>query len=115
MMLSTVFCWISWGMILVYVDPETTGVIGLTAFYVSLFFALIGTLTLAGFYLRVWFSKNEILFAHVGPAFRQAIFLSLVLVGSLVLQSFRLLTWWDGALFIASVALLEFYFISRQG
>lgn len=114
MMVSTIFCWFSWGMILYYVDPETTGVIGLSAFYVSLFFAVIGLLTLVGFYLRVWFSKNEILFAHVGPAFRQAILLSLVIVGSLVLQSFRLLTWWDGALFIASVALLEFYFLSRQ-
>ena len=114
MMISTVFCWASWVMILIYVDPESTGVVGLAAFYVSLFFALIGTLTLLGFYLRVWFSHNEILFAHVGPSFRQAIFLSLVLVGSLILQSFRLLTWWDGALFIAAVALLEFYFISRQ-
>jgi hypothetical protein len=113
MMISTVFCWISWGMILYYVDPETTGWVGLGAFYVSLFFALVGLLTLVGFYMRVWFSKNEILFAHVGPAFRQGILLSLVLVGSLLLQSFRLLTWWDGALFIASVALLEFYFLSR--
>ncbi|NQV13009.1 MAG: hypothetical protein HQ530_01765 [Parcubacteria group bacterium] len=114
MMISTIFCWASWIMILIYVDPESTGVVGLSAFYVSLFFAMIGTLTLLGFYLRVWFSHNEILFAHVGPSFRQAIFLSLVLVGSLTLQSFRLLTWWDGALFIAAVALLEFYFISRQ-
>ncbi len=113
MMVSTVFCWISWGMILYYVDPQTTGFVGLAAFYVSLFFALIGLLTLVGFYMRVWFSKNEILFAHVGPAFRQGILLSLILTGSLFLQSFRLLTWWDGALFIASVALLEFYFLSR--
>lgn len=113
MMISTVFCWISWGMILYYVDPGTTGVVGLGAFYVSLFFALVGLLTLVGFYMRVWFSKNEILFAHVGPSFRQAILLSLILTGSLFLQSFRLLTWWDGALFIASVALLEFYFLSR--
>lgn len=113
MMVSTIFCWISWGMILYYVDPQTTGFVGLAAFYVSLFFALIGLLTLVGFYMRVWFSKNEIIFAHVGPAFRQGILLSLILTGSLFLQSFRLLTWWDGALFIASVALLEFYFLSR--
>jgi len=113
MMISTIFCWISWGMILYYVDPQTTGFVGVAAFYVSLFFALIGLLTLVGFYMRVWFSKNEILFAHIGPAFRQAILLSLILTGSLFLQSFRLLTWWDAALFIASVALLEFYFLSR--
>jgi hypothetical protein len=113
MMISTVFCWFSWGMILFYIDPKTTGIVGLAAFYISLFFALIGLLTLIGFYLRIWFSKNEILFAHVGPSFRQAVFLSIVVVGSLVLQSFRLLTWWDGALLVASIVLLEFYFMSR--
>lgn len=114
MFVSTLFCWVSWILILVYIDPEQTSPVGILSFYISLFFAMVGTLTLCGFYLRVWFSKNEVLFAHVAPAFRQAIFLSIILVGSLVLQSFRLLTWWDGALLVGSVTLLEFYFMSRQ-
>lgn len=113
MFLSTIVCWLAFGLILFYVNPYNSGALGLIAFYVSLFFASIGTLTLIGFYLRVWFSKNEILFAHVNPSFRQAILLSIILVGSLVLQAFRLLTWWDGALFVLSIVLIEFYFISR--
>lgn len=113
MFLSTIVCWLAFGLILYYVNPYNSGALGLIAFYISLFFASIGTLTLIGFYLRVWFSKNEILFAHVNPSFRQAILLSIILVGSLVLQAFRLLTWWDGSLFVISIVLVEFYFISR--
>ncbi len=113
MFLSTIVCWLAFGLILYYVNPYNSGALGLIAFYISLFFASIGTLTIAGFYLRVWFSKNEILFAHVNPSFRQAILLSIILVGSLVLQAFRLLTWWDGSLFVISIVLIEFYFISR--
>ena len=113
MFISTVFCWVSWILILVYIDPEQTNFIGFFSFYVSLFFAVIGTLTIIGFYLRVWFTKNEVLFAHVVPSFRQAILLALVLVVSLILQAFRLLTWWDGVLLVGSIVLLEFYFISR--
>jgi len=114
MFLSTIVCWLAFGLILFYINPYNSGPLGLTAFYVSLFFASVGTLTLIGFYLRVWFSKNEVLFAHVNPSFRQAILLSIILVGSLVLQGFGLLTWWDGALFVLAIVLLEFYFISRK-
>lgn len=113
MFVSTLFCWASWVLILVYIDPEQSSAIGFLSFYVSLFFAMVGTLTIAGFYLRVWFTKNEVLFAHVVPSFRQAILLSIILVVALILQSFRLLTWWDGALLVGSVTLLEFYFMSR--
>lgn len=113
MLISTIFCWAAFLLLIIYVDPEQASFIGFLSFYVSLFFALIGTFTLVGFYLRVWFSKNEVLFAHVTPSFRQAILLSIILIVSLILQSFRLLTWWDGALLVGSVVLLEFYFMSR--
>lgn len=113
MLISTIFCWASFVLILIYVDPDQAGFIGFLSFYVSLFFAIIGTLTLIGFYLRVWFSKNEVLFAHVAPSFRQAVLLSVILITSLLLQSFRLLTWWDGALLVGSIVLLEFYFMTR--
>ena len=111
---STILCWACFGLILFYIDPQESGWTGLSIFYASLFFALTGTLSLIGFYLRVWFSKNEIVYAHVFPAFRQGMFLSLILVISLVLQALRILTWWDGALLVGSIILLEFYFMSRQ-
>lgn len=113
LMFSTLFCWICFILVLFYIDPEQTNLVGFLAFYLSLFFALTGIFSLIGFYLRVWLSKNEIIFRHISPAFRQGFFLSLILVVSLILQSFRILTWWDGILLVGSVVLLEFYFMSR--
>jgi hypothetical protein len=114
LMFSTIFCWACFVLILFYVNPDEAGFVGFLAFYLSLFFALTGTFSLIGFYLRVWLSRNEILFKHISPAFRQGFFLALILVISLVLQAFRILTWWDGLLLVGSVVLLEFYFMSRQ-
>lgn len=114
LMVSTIFCWFSFGLILFYINPNEAGGVGLAAFYLSLFFALVGAFTLLGFYLRRWLSRNEILFAHISPAFRQGVLLSLVLVVSLILQAFRILTWWDGMFLVGSVVLLEFFFMSRK-
>ncbi|MFH1508777.1 MAG: hypothetical protein ABIE68_01295 [bacterium] len=114
MALATAFCSFSFGLILFYVDPNESGIVGVISFYASLLFASIGTFTILGFYLRLFFSKNEIVFAHVAPAFRQAVLLALALIGSLLLQAFRLLTWWDAALLVLTLALFEFYFLSRK-
>lgn len=113
MLISTLTCWTAWVVVLIYIDPEKSGFIGFLSFYISLFFALVGTLSLAGFYLRRWLSRNEILFAHITPSFRQGVLLSVCFIGCLILQSFRILTWWDGILFVTAIALLEFYFMSR--
>lgn len=113
MIFATVFCWTAWGLILFYIDPKAAGIVGLVCFHLSLFFSLVGTFTLTGLALRIRFSHNEILFAHVGVAFRQAVLLATVIVGCLIFQQFRILNWWDGTLFAVSVGLLEFYFMSR--
>jgi len=113
MVLATIFCWTAWGLILFYIDPEVAGPTGLVCFYFSLFFSLIGAFTLIGLGFRIWFSHKEIVFAYVGVSFRQAVLLSIVFVGCLVLQQFRVLNWWDGTLFALSIGLLEFYFMRR--
>ncbi|MBU1118388.1 hypothetical protein KKH43_00730 [Patescibacteria group bacterium] len=112
--ISTLFCVAAFFLVLVYIDPADTGIVGFVCFYLSLFFSFVGLFTLIGFYLRIWFSGNEIIFAHVAPSFRQAIFFAIIIVGSLMLQSFRLLTWWDALLFVLSIILLEFFFMSRS-
>lgn len=114
MTITTIICWVGWITVLYYIDPESTGVIGLSLFYISLFFALIGTFTLAGFFIRIWFQKTEMLFQHVGVAFRQSMFFSLLVVGAVILQGMRLLTWWNAALFILFLATLEYFFLARR-
>ena len=113
MVASTILCFVSWVLVISYVDP-TTNLIGIVLFYLSLFFFLASFFTLAGFYLRRKISKDNIEFAQTGEAFRQGVLFSLVFVGMLILQGFRILTIWNAGLFIIGIGLLEFYFISRK-
>lgn len=114
MIFATIFCWMAWFLILFYLDPEAAGLIGIICFHFSLFFALIGSFTIIGLSFRIFLSHNEVLFAHVSVSFRQGVLLAMVLVGSLLMQQFRILNWWDGSLFAVSIGLLEFYFMSRN-
>ena len=114
MTIATVFCWFSFGLILFYVDPNESGIVGIASFYAGLLFACIGTFTILGYYARLFFTKNEVVFAHISPAFRQGVLIAIAFVGSLLLQSSRLLTWWSALLFVAGLTLMEFYFLSRK-
>ncbi len=113
MFIGSLLCFGSWGLILVYIDPTNAGLLGFVLFYLSLFFGLVGLFSLIGFYFRRWRARNEIIFAHIGISFRQGVLLAVILVGSLLLQSFKMLNWWTAILFVTSVVLLEFYFMTR--
>ncbi len=113
MFVSTLFCWLSFALVVLFIDPFASGIIGPVVFYVSLFFGVVGLLTIIGFYLRVWLNKNEVIYSHISTSFRQAILLSAVFIGVLVLQSFHYLTWWSALLLILTVSILELFFLSR--
>lgn len=83
-------------------------------FYGSLLLALVGTFSLLGFFLRVWFTKEEVIFRHLGISTRQSIWFALLLVGSLLLLGAGYLRWWSEILLIVFLVLLEFFFLSRK-
>jgi hypothetical protein len=114
MLVSTGFCWSSWVLILLYLDPEHAGFFGLTLFYLSLFFALVGTVTLIGFYARVRLSHNEVVFSHIRTSFRQGILFALLAIGLLLLQSAQLFSLWTGLLLAIIIVLFEFFFTAKQ-
>ena len=111
--ISTILCWVAWILTLLNIHPYNAGNIGLISFFMSLFFALIGTLTIVGFYLRIWFSKNEQYYENITVSFRQAILISIAVLGLLGLQSLKILNIFDGILFVLSIILLESYFLAR--
>jgi hypothetical protein len=114
MAVSTVLCFLSWLLIVVYIDPTTTNLVGISLFYLSLFFFLVGLFTLLGFFLRRRLFKNETEFTQTGIAFRQGVLLSLVFIGSLILQSLKMLNLGNVVLLVFSLSLLEFYFLSKR-
>ena len=111
---STFLCWVAWLVVLFYLNPEGAGFIGFLCFYVSLFFALLGTFSLLGFFIRVWFSREQIIFRHLGIASRQSLWFALLLVGTLIMQGSGYLRWWNALLLIFFLTVVEFFFLSRR-
>jgi len=95
------------------IDPYSSGWVGLASFYLILFLALLGTLSLIGFFGRMIFLRRSVLFHHIGISLRQAILFSILITISLLLQANRLFTWWNAILLVLSFTLLEFFFLSR--
>jgi len=109
-----VLSWIAWIVVINKLDPfESTG-LALGMFYISLFFALVCTFTVLGFYFRVWLNRNEIYYSHINIALRQGFLLTMIALGCLTFQLLGVLTWWSGLLFIATVTMVEFYFMARE-
>ena len=109
-----VLSWIAWIVVLAKLNPFESTALALGLFFLSLFLALISTFTVIGFYFRVWLNKNEIYYDHINIAFRQGLLLTIITIGCLVFQIMRVLTWWSGLLFIATVTLIEFYFMAKE-
>lgn len=113
--LGSLFCWLALVVIVFKIDPYNAGFIGLFSFYLILFLALVGTLSLVGFFIRFIFLRKMVLFRHIGVTLRQAVLFSVLVAVSLMLQSNQLFTWWNALLLILSFTLLEFFFLSREG
>ena len=102
------------GFVIFYVDPENSGMVGKIIFYFILFFSLSGFINLFLIFTRRKIMGSETALATIGLSFRQAILLSLLTIGLLILQSMRALVWWDGLLLVAGIFLVELYFLSRN-
>ncbi|MFH0833795.1 MAG: hypothetical protein V2A63_00180 [Patescibacteria group bacterium] len=106
--------WFALFIVIFRLDPFHSTALAVPFFLAALFLALVGTLSLGGFYFRVWFKKGEIYLQHISIALRQAIFLTIATEVALIFQILRILTWWDGILIAAAVSLVEIYFSSRD-
>ena len=113
MAVATIFSWIAWVLVLVYIGPYDSSILGLAAFFLTLLFGLTGIFTIFGFYFRVWANKNEVVYAQVGVSFRQGFLLAVALVGLLLLQTLGVFNLWSAALYIGAIILIEFYALSR--
>lgn len=115
MRVSTVLALAGWLMVVLYIDPAKSGAIGQLLFYASSLLLLAGLFIL----LLTWLGKGnedgeEIELAHIGASFRQGFLLSFLVLILLFFQNKGVLTWWDGALAVAGIFLVELYFLSHR-
>ncbi len=110
----TLFSLIALGAIIVYVDPKSSGIIGIILFYLIIFFVLSGIFNLGLIFIRRKLLGNEIAASNVGLSFRQGILLATLCLILLILQSFRVLIWWDALLVLGGIFLVELYFLNKD-
>lgn len=111
---AAIISWMAFYLVITKLDPFMSSGLALALFFISLFFALTSTFTIAGFYLRVWFNKNEIYYDHINVSLRQGILLTLIALGSLMFQLLGVLTWWSGLLLIGAITMVEFYLVAKD-
>lgn len=114
MIAGTLLSWGAWLYVISTVNPLENGIVGILLFYVSLTFSLTGTFAIIGFFVRTLVFKKEIVFQRVLISFRQAFFFTFLIDGFLILQSLRLLTWYNLAFLVLGLTLAEFFMISRK-
>ncbi len=110
MAILTVVCWIAWVLVLILINPQQSDLIGFVLFYFSLFLALLGTASIVGFLARVWLKKKPI-FKQVEIAFRQAIWLGLLISVIFILKGLNLLRWWNALFLVLFLIFLELFFL----
>jgi hypothetical protein len=114
MLFTTLVCWGIFAGVVFMIDPTATNLPGYIMFYAALFLALMGTSALAGFLLRFALLKQELVFRAVSEAFRQSFIFAILIVAALILLSNHLFTWFNIAILVAALALLEFFLISYE-
>jgi hypothetical protein len=107
--------------ILIFFDPSSADSLIFILFYLSLLIAFTGIFTLIGLAIR-WFSQKKILRSRLpvdrasrclGVAFRQGFLLAMILMVVLILQSQRLLAWWNLVMIVVVVGLAEWWLSKR--
>lgn len=101
------------GFIVFNVNPYTSPYWMLVLFYFTFFLFWLAFFGIIGFYLKIWATNREVIFSHLLPTLRQAVFLSLAIVGVLFLWQIKALSWWVAALFVLAIGLVELYFRKR--
>ncbi len=115
MSIATALAWAGWALVLFTTDPTEAGFTGLLLFYLTLFVAMVGTLSVFGVLYRVRFLKRDhLLTREVRIAFRHAIMLSTVGIASLALSAQGLLTWWNFLALFVGVGIVEYVFLLMQ-
>lgn len=107
--IATIVAWVGFFTIIFNFDPQEANWLIFTLFYLALFLATTGTLSIIGFFARILLLRKRSILRHlIAESFRQATIVAAALVVTMILQSVRILTWWNMALLILAAAALEF-------
>lgn len=102
-----------WLLLFFSINPFQAPFWIIIVFYATIILFLTALFGIIGFYLKVWVSNREIVFAHLVPTLRQGFFISLIVVGLLFLEQMNILNWWIGLMLVVAMSLIELFFRFR--
>ncbi len=97
---------------IILIDPFTASGLVIGLFYIVFFMSVLGIATFIGYGIRRLINSEELVYRQVSTSFRQAMFLSFLMVIILILQKNHYLTWWLTALLIICSAFIEYFMAS---
>jgi len=101
-------------LIINYIGPDDYGAMGKIVFYLVLGLFLTGFFSLVMLFIRRKTLGEDSAGKNARLSMRQGMLLAILTIALLVLQSFRMLVWWDSLLIVAGIFLVELYFLSQQ-
>ncbi|MFC1700882.1 hypothetical protein ACFLZ0_01995 [Patescibacteria group bacterium] len=114
--LTSLLAFMCLASVLVYLEPSSSDLMAMSLFYVSLFIGASGTLSLIGFIIRRLSRKpvsSLLANQQLRDSFRQGVFLALILIGALILQSKNLANWKSLSALVGTIGLIEFLAIKK--
>ena len=115
MFLATLMCFGASGIVLFNIDPQKDNAIGFLFFYTTLFFGLVGTISLMNFGLYYMVTKsNYPLFRLVERSFRNGVIGATLVLSMLFLQALNILNLWTGLILFILVLSISFFKLSTR-
>ncbi|MDP1629760.1 MAG: hypothetical protein Q8L57_04020 [bacterium] len=105
--IGTLMSWAAFWSLIFFSAPEAVGIAGLAIFYISLILGLSGIFYLAGFYLRRKFLNDSS--QCIFDSSRQAILISLFLVGILGLVRLQIFNFFTAFLVFGALVFFELF------
>jgi len=99
MLIWTIIAWLCWLLAMFFINPQKTGWYGFLVFYLALFLAITGTVSIFSFLVSARRKKIPI-FVAVKRSFWKGIWLAVLVVVILLLRGLRLLQLWNMIVFI---------------
>lgn len=112
--LVTFIAYVMVASVVSYFDPTVSGLLPILFLYASLSLALIGTFTLVGFGIRSMRKHAAIAFREVIVSLRQAVWFTILIVGSLSLMRLQMFNFLNVLLVIVALMALELYFLNKK-
>lgn len=109
--LGTAVSLVSWFVVLLAINPVTSGTLVFFAFYLTLGFGLAGLFSMVGTTVRASRNPEAPVRPLVTRSLRQGILLTTLVLGSLLLMAAGLFTGLLGFLVILGAGLLEMFFL----